>query len=105
MDSISPGFNELRFSVVAIPSMTLMQHPALPVKNEDGTFVSPLQVLKSDYANPMQQLYLGRDNNSVSWRIFGNAFIEVNPWLGRLQSYFLWTKTCRLWTRCMSLTA
>ena len=64
-----------------IPSLTLMQHPALPVKNEDGTFVSPLQVLKSDYANPMQQLYLGRDNNSVSWRIFGNAFIEVNPWV------------------------
>ena len=64
-----------------IPSLTLMQHPALPVKNDDGSFVSPLQVLNSDYANPVQQLYLGKDNNSVSWRIFGNAYIEVNPWV------------------------
>lgn len=61
-----------------IPSLALMQHPALPVMNGDS-YTSPLQVLNSDYANPAQQLYLGRDNNTVSWRIFGNAFIEVYP--------------------------
>ncbi len=64
-----------------IPSLTLMQHPALPVMNAEGGYASPLQILSSDYANPVQQLSLGRDNNSVSWRIFGNAFIEVNPWV------------------------
>ena len=64
-----------------IPSLTLMQHPALPVTAADGSFISPLSVLNSDYANPAQQLYLGRDNNSVNWRIFGNAYIEVNPWV------------------------
>ncbi len=64
-----------------IPSLTLMQHPALPYQDADGNYISPLQVLNSDYANPVQQLYLQRDNNSVSWRIFGNAFIEVNPWV------------------------
>ena len=67
-----------------IPSLTLMQHPALPVMNAEGDFTSPLQVLNSDYANPAQQLYLGRDNNSVSWRIFGNAFLEVHPGLKEL---------------------
>lgn len=64
-----------------IPSLTLMQHPALPVMTAEDNYVSPLQVLNSDYANPAQQLYLGRDNNSESWRIFGNAYIEVNPWV------------------------
>lgn len=67
-----------------IPSLTLMQHPALQAVREDGTYVSPLQVLNSDYANPVQQLHLGRDNNSVSWRIFGNAFLEVHPGLKEL---------------------
>ena len=64
-----------------IPSLTLMQHPALPVMNVEGGFTSPLQVINSDYQNPAQVLALGKDNNSVSWRIFGNAFIEVNPWV------------------------
>lgn len=67
-----------------IPSLTLMQHPALPVRTADGEFTSPLQVLSSDYANPVKQLYLQRDNNSVSWRVFGNAFIEVNPGIKEL---------------------
>ena len=67
-----------------IPSLTLMQHPALTVKNADGSFTSPLQVLNSDYANPVQELYLQRDNNSVSWRIFGNAFLEVHPGIKEL---------------------
>ena len=64
-----------------IPSLTLMQHPALPVMNAEGGFTSPLQVINSDYQNPAQVLAQGKDNNSVSWRIFGNAFIEVNPWV------------------------
>ena len=49
--------------------------------NAEGGFTSPLQVINSDYQNPAQVLALGKDNNSVSWRIFGNAFIEVNPWV------------------------
>lgn len=67
-----------------IPSLTLMQHPALPTGNATDGFVSPQQVLNSDYANPVQQLYLQRDNNTVSWRVFGNAFIEVHPGLKEL---------------------
>lgn len=33
--------------------------------------------LKSDYANPVQQLYNGRDDSNDSWRIFGNAYLEL----------------------------
>ena len=64
-----------------IPSLALWQHPAMPVKTEDGNWALPIKLANSDYANPAQQLYLGRDNNNVSWRIFGNAYIEINPWV------------------------
>lgn len=64
-----------------IPSLALLQHPALPVTISDGSYASPLQLAKSDYANPAQQLHNGRNNNSVNWRIFGNAYIEINPWV------------------------
>ena len=64
-----------------IPYTAMRQHPILPVTHEDGTFTSPLQLMSSDFANPVHQLYNGRDNKTESWRIFGNAFLEVNPWL------------------------
>lgn len=64
-----------------IPYSAMRQHPALPVTWEDGTYTSPLQLMNSDFANPVHQLYNGRDNKSESWRIFGNAFLEINPWL------------------------
>lgn len=62
-----------------IPFTALRQHPGITVRNEDGSFTSPLQTLKSDIANPVQQLYNGRDNSNESWRIFGNAYLEVMP--------------------------
>lgn len=64
-----------------IPYSAMRMHPILPVTLEDGSFSSPLQLLNSDLANPVHQMYNGRDNNSESWRIFGNAFLEINPWL------------------------
>lgn len=62
-----------------IPFTALRQHPGITVRNEDGSFTSPLQTLKSDIANPVQQLYNGRDDSNESWRIFGNAYLEVMP--------------------------
>lgn len=64
-----------------IPYIAMRQHPALPVYNSDGTFASPMSLVSSDIANPVQTLYNGRDNTDESWRIFGNAYIEVNPWV------------------------
>ena len=64
-----------------IPYTAMRQHPAIPITDRDGNFASPLQLANSDIANPVHQLYNGRDNNTQSWRIFGNAFLEVNPWL------------------------
>lgn len=64
-----------------IPYTAMRQHPAIPVKDSDGNFTSPLQLCQSDIANPVHQLYNGRDNTNQSLKIFGNAYIEINPWV------------------------
>lgn len=64
-----------------IPFTAMRQHPAIPVKDDNGVFASPLILASSDIANPVQIIHNGRDNSSTSWRIFGNAFLEVNPWV------------------------
>lgn len=62
-----------------IPFLAMRQHPGLTVRNADGSFTNPMTELKSDYANPVQQLYNGRDDSNDSWRIFGNAYLELTP--------------------------
>ncbi|MBO4362447.1 MAG: TonB-dependent receptor [Paludibacteraceae bacterium] len=62
-----------------IPYTAMRQHPAIPVYDSNGKFTSPMQLAASDIANPVHQLYNSRDNKNDSWRIFGNAYIEVYP--------------------------
>lgn len=62
-----------------IPYVAMRQHPALPVYSSPSVFGSAMQLLGSDVANPMQTLYNGRDNSNNSWRIFGNAYVELLP--------------------------
>ena len=59
--------------------MAIFQHPAIPVYDVNGNFARPLALCNSDFANPAQVVYNGRDNSNDSWRIFGNGFIEVYP--------------------------
>ncbi|MCF0180081.1 MAG: SusC/RagA family TonB-linked outer membrane protein, partial [Bacteroidales bacterium] len=62
-----------------IASLAMLQHPGIPTYQPDGSFSNPLQIVGSDYANPMQSLYNNRDNESQNWRIFGNVFAEWKP--------------------------
>lgn len=64
-----------------IPFMSMRQHPAIPVYDNQGNFTSPLLLCASDIPNPVQQIFNGKDNTNDSWRIFGNAYLEVNPWV------------------------
>ena len=64
-----------------IPFTAMRQHPAIPVRDKDGQYTSPLILANSDIANPVHVLSNSKDNSSDSWRIFGNAYIEVNPWV------------------------
>jgi len=60
----------------------LKMAPTLPVYEEDGvTFSGPVRGM-SDRQNPLRELYHNRDNRLKMWRIFGNAYINVQPLKG-----------------------
>ena len=62
-----------------IPFLAMSQHPALPVRGLDGSWARPLELIASDLANPVQIIENARDNDFASWRILGNAYLEVKP--------------------------
>ena len=62
-----------------IPYSAMRQHPAIPVYSAPGIFADPVAMLGSDIDNPVQTLYNARDNSNSSWRIFGNAYIDIMP--------------------------
>lgn len=62
-----------------IPFTAMSQHPALPVKGLNGEWTRPLGLIASDLANPCQLIANAADNDLSSWRILGNAYLEVKP--------------------------
>ncbi|MDE6753780.1 MAG: TonB-dependent receptor [Muribaculaceae bacterium] len=62
-----------------IPFTALAQMPAIPVRGLNGEWGNPMELIKSDLANPVQLIDNARDNDFQSWRILGNAFLEVKP--------------------------
>ena len=62
----------------------LKMAPTVPVYEEDGvTFSGPVGGM-SDRQNPLRELYHNRDNRLKIWRIFGNAFVNIEPLKGLL---------------------
>ncbi|MDE6283309.1 MAG: TonB-dependent receptor [Muribaculaceae bacterium] len=62
-----------------IPFTAMSQHPALPVKGLNGEWTRPLGLIASDLANPCQLIANAADNSLQSWRVLGNAYLEVKP--------------------------
>ncbi len=62
-----------------IPYSAMRQHPAIPIYSAEGVFADPVAMLGSDIDNPVQTLYNARDNQNSSWRIFGNAYVDIMP--------------------------
>lgn len=62
-----------------IPFTAMSQHPALPVRGLNGAWARPLELIASDLANPVQLIENAKDNDLASWRILGNAYLEVRP--------------------------
>lgn len=67
----------------------LKMAPIVPVYETDGkTFGGPVGSM-SDRQNPAREQYDNRDNALTSWRLFGNAFVELVPVRGlKLRSNF-----------------
>ena len=61
-----------------IEELTIAQHPLIPVYDINGGYAGPTQGL-GDKPNPIRLLDQQRENKDKSWRIFGNAFIEIEP--------------------------
>lgn len=62
-----------------IPFYAMSQNPALPVRGLDGSWMRPKELLGSDLLNPLQVIDNAKDNDLASWRILGNAYLEVRP--------------------------
>lgn len=62
-----------------IPFTAMSQHPALPVRGTDGSWMRPMELIGSDLANPVQLIDNAKDNDFSSWRLLGNAYVEIKP--------------------------
>lgn len=62
---------------IAPMETALKMSPILPVYEKDGvTFSGPVGSM-ADRQNPAREAYQNKDNRLAFWRIFGNAYIEV----------------------------
>ncbi|MDR1683400.1 MAG: TonB-dependent receptor [Candidatus Symbiothrix sp.] len=55
-----------------------LQLPIMPVYRTDGSFSSVTPAM-NDRHNPMRLLYDNKDNSYDFWRLFGNAYIDIQP--------------------------
>ncbi|RXF70558.1 TonB-dependent receptor [Arcticibacter tournemirensis] len=61
-----------------IEELTIAQHPIIPVYDINGGYAGPTQGI-GDKPNPIRLLDQQRQNRSEQWRIFGNAYLELEP--------------------------
>ena len=80
--TIGENFTLNRTSEVSAPGGFLQNvlqfNPSLPVYTKDGEFAGPVGGYP-DRENPVARLERNKDNRYTYWRIFGNAYININP--------------------------
>ncbi len=80
--TIGENFSMNRTTEVAAPGgfleNVLQANPSLPVYTKDGEFAGPVGGYP-DRENPLARLKRNKDNRYTYWRVFGNAFIDINP--------------------------
>jgi len=59
----------------------LQANPSLPVYTEDGEFAGPVGGYP-DRENPLARLIRNKDNRYTYWRMFGDAYVNLNPFKG-----------------------
>ncbi|HEV8283208.1 MAG TPA: TonB-dependent receptor [Chitinophagaceae bacterium] len=66
-------FRQLNFGT-RVMNDAVFQFPYIPLYDKNGNFGGPWAGDQSDKRNPLGELYNGRNNRSLSWRIFGNVY-------------------------------
>lgn len=59
----------------------LQFNPSLPVYTEDGSYAGPVGGYPDRY-NPVAVLERNKDNRYTYWRMFGDAYLNLNPFKG-----------------------
>lgn len=59
----------------------LQANPSLPVYTTDGEFAGPVGGYP-DRENPLARLTRNKDNRYTYWRLFGDAYVNLNPFEG-----------------------
>ena len=59
----------------------LQFNPSLPVYTEDGNYAGPVGGYPDRY-NPVAVLERNKDNRYTYWRVFGDAYLSLNPFKG-----------------------
>ena len=59
----------------------LQANPSLPVYTTDGEFAGPVGGYP-DRENPLARLTRNKDNRYTYWRLFGDAYVNLNPFKG-----------------------
>ncbi|MDE5882131.1 MAG: TonB-dependent receptor [Muribaculaceae bacterium] len=59
----------------------LQFNPSLPVYTTDGEFAGPVGGYP-DRENPLARLSRNKDNRYIYWRLFGDAYVNLNPFEG-----------------------
>ena len=83
--TVGEHFTLNRTSEVQAPSGFLQNvlqfNPSLPVYTEDGNYAGPVGGYPDRY-NPVAVLERNKDNRYTYWRVFGDAYLSLNPFKG-----------------------
>ena len=83
--TVGEHFTVNRTSEVAAPGGFLQNvlqfNPSLPIYTEDGNYAGPVGGYPDRY-NPVAILERNKDNRYTYWRMFGDAYINLNPFKG-----------------------
>ena len=83
--TVGEHFTVNRTSEVAAPGGFLQNvlqfNPSLPIYTEDGNYAGPVGGYPDRY-NPVAVLERNKDNRYTYWRMFGDAYINLNPFKG-----------------------
>ncbi len=85
MLTVGEHFTLNRTSEVQAPGGFLQNvlqfNPSLPVYTEDGNYAGPVGGYPDRY-NPVAVLERNKDNRYTYWRVFGDAYLNLNPFKG-----------------------
>ena len=85
MLTVGEHFTLNRTSEVQAPGGFLQNvlqfNPSLPIYTEDGNYGGPVGGYPDRY-NPMAVLERNKDNRYTYWRMFGDAYLNLNPFKG-----------------------